>query len=232
MDVTQLEQKLEITFKNKKLLRQAFTHSSYVNEHRHKQLYNNERLEFLGDAVLELGVSRYLYNKYPKMTEGEMTKKRALIVCEESLYHFAQNLQFGQYILLGKGEELTGGRKRQALLADVFEAYLGALYLDQGIDVVFQFLDKHVFPNIIDGVFSHAMDYKSELQELVQRDKEATLTYKIVEERGPSHQKEFVAEVLLNDQLSTQGVGRTKKEAEQRAAKLMLHQLEKDENTL
>lgn len=225
MDDRQLEQHLSIPFHNKKLLRQAFTHSSYVNEHRNKQLYNNERLEFLGDAVLELGVSRYLYEKYPKMTEGEMTKKRAIIVCEESLYHFAQTLQFGEYVLLGKGEEQTGGRKRQALLADVFEAFLGALYLDQGIDVAFKFLDDFVFPNLVDGVFSHAMDYKSELQEIVQQDKHAKLTYEIVEEKGPSHSKEFIAEVKLNNGKSKKGFGRTKKEAEQRAAKLLLSEL-------
>lgn len=228
MNEKQLEEKLSISFQNKKLLRQAFTHSSYVNEHRNKQLYNNERLEFLGDAVLELGVSRYLYKKYPKMTEGEMTKKRAIIVCEESLYHFSQVLNFGKYVLLGKGEEQTGGRKRQALLADVFEAFLGALYLDQGIDVVFHFLDEHIFPNLIDGVFSHAMDYKSELQEYVQRDKRAKLYYEIVEERGPSHSKEFVAEVSVNDHIVKRGIGRTKKEAEQRAAKLMLSELKQN----
>lgn len=225
MDENQLEKDLSLSFNNKALLRQAFTHSSYVNEHRHKQLYNNERLEFLGDSVLELGVSRYLYKKYPNMTEGEMTKKRAIIVCEESLYHFAQILNFHQYVLLGKGEEQTGGRKRQALLADVFEAFLGALYLDQGIDVVFNFLEEHIYPNIVDGVFSHAMDYKSELQEVVQRNNQATLHYEIVEERGPSHSKEFVAEVYLNDQMSKRGIGRTKKEAEQRAASEMLNEL-------
>lgn len=225
MDEKKLEKKLSISFHNKKLLRQAFTHSSYVNEHRNRQLYNNERLEFLGDAVLELGVSRYLYKKYPQMTEGEMTKKRAIIVCEESLYHFANILNFGQYVLLGKGEEQTGGRKRQALLADVFEAFLGALYLDQGIEAVFQFLETYVFPNVIDGVFSHAMDYKSELQELVQQDKQAKLHYKIVAEKGPSHSKEFVAEVSVNGTIIKQGIGRTKKEAEQRAARQMLTEL-------
>lgn len=225
LDEKKLEKKLSISFHNKKLLRQAFTHSSYVNEHRNRQLYNNERLEFLGDAVLELGVSRYLYKKYPQMTEGEMTKKRAIIVCEESLYHFANILNFGQYVLLGKGEEQTGGRKRQALLADVFEAFLGALYLDQGIEVVFHFLETYVFPNVIDGVFSHAMDYKSELQELVQQDKQAKLQYKIVAEKGPSHSKEFVAEVSVNGTIIKQGIGRTKKEAEQRAARQMLTEL-------
>src|SRR5690625_1314276 len=135
MDVRfkKLEKSLSVRFKNQQLMKQAFTHSSYVNEHQRNHLSDNERLEFLGDAVLELAVSAYLYNRYDKMAEGELTKLRANIVCEESLFHFAEILEFSQYILLGKGEERTGGRNRQALLADVFEALLGALYLDQGM---------------------------------------------------------------------------------------------------
>ncbi|MBM7598628.1 ribonuclease-3 [Virgibacillus halotolerans] len=222
MNIAQLEKQLSISFKDHALLKQAFTHSSYVNEHRKDIFLDNERLEFLGDAVLELGVSQYLYREKKSMPEGEMTKLRASIVCEPSLFHFARELNFGNYILLGRGEEQTGGRDRSALLADVFEAFLGALYLDQGFEVALKFLEDHVFPKINAGAFSHAMDYKSQLQELVQKEKGQTIDYNIVEEKGPSHNKEFVAQVLVKDEERGMGIGRTKKEAEQRAAKAAL----------
>ncbi|OZU90351.1 ribonuclease III [Virgibacillus indicus] len=222
MNVRELEQHLGISFNNHKLITQAFTHSSYVNEHRSEVFSDNERLEFLGDAVLELGVSQYLYRNNKKMPEGEMTKLRASIVCEPSLDNFARDLNFGEFILLGKGEEQTGGRSRPALLADVFEAFLGALYLDQGFDQALQFLELNVFPKISTGAFSHAMDYKSQLQELVQQYKHQTIEYKIAEEKGPSHNKEFIAHVIIKDEVSGVGIGRTKKEAEQRAAKTAL----------
>src|SRR5690625_1113613 len=209
MDVRfkKLEKSLSVRFKNQQLMKQAFTHSSYVNEHQKNHLVDNERLEFLGDAVLELAVSDYLYNQYEQMSEGELTKLRASIVCEESLYHFADILKFNQYILLGKGEERTGGRNRQALLADVFEAFLGALYLDQGMDICQSFLERYIFPHITSDAFSHAMDYKTILQELVQKEKGSTLEYTIIEEKGPSHRKEFVAEVIVNGNKRTSGTG-------------------------
>lgn len=219
MEITKLAEQLGISFNNPQLIQQAFTHSSYVNEHRQEKYLDNERLEFLGDAVLELGVSQYLYHEYAKMTEGELTKLRAAIVCEASLVHFAKELGFSDYILLGKGEEQTGGRTRPALLADVFESFLGALYLDQGFDQVLAFLNQHVFPKISTGAFSHEMDYKSELQELVQQYKGLAIEYRIIDEKGPSHDKEFVAQVQINDKVYDVGIGRTKKEAEQRAAK-------------
>ena len=222
MNVAQLENALDITFDDHALLRQAFTHSSYVNEHREEIFSDNERLEFLGDAVLELGVSQYLYREKKTMTEGEMTKLRASIVCEASLVNFAKELNFGDHILLGKGEEQTGGRERSALLADVFEAFLGALYLDQGFVIALTFLENHVFPKISTGAFSHAMDYKSQLQEFVQQHKNQTIDYKIIEEKGPSHNKEFRTQVLIKDEIYGIGIGRTKKEAEQRAAKTAL----------
>lgn len=228
MKLEHLEEKLEIKFNEPLLLKQAFTHSSYVNEHREESFSDNERLEFLGDAVLELGVSQYLYRNNQDMPEGEMTKLRAAIVCEASLVNFAENLDFGEYILLGKGEEQTGGRKRPALLADVFESFLGALYLDQGFDCALSFLTKYVFPKISTGAFSHAMDYKSQLQELVQQYKNYTICYEIIEEKGPSHNKEFVARVSIQDQLFKTGSGRTKKEAEQRAAKNAFDAFEKN----
>lgn len=219
------QEQIGIFFRNEKLLIQAFTHSSYVNEHRKRLHEDNERLEFLGDAVLELTVSQYLFEQFPQMSEGELTKMRAAIVCEPSLVTFAHALSFGDLVLLGKGEELTGGRMRPSLLADVFEAFIGALYLDQGMETVVQFLGKTIFPKIREGAFSHVMDYKSQLQEFVQRDGSGVLEYKILQERGPAHNKEFVSRVSLNGEELGVGVGRSKKEAEQRAAQMALAKL-------
>ncbi|WP_428908690.1 ribonuclease III [Niallia sp. Krafla_26] len=221
----ELQEKIGISYTNIKLLKQAFTHSSYVNEHRRKPYEDNERLEFLGDAVLELTVSKFLYQKYPMMSEGELTKLRAAIVCEPSLVSFANELDFGKYILLGKGEELTGGRTRPALLADVFEAFVGSLFLDKGIEIVYQFLEKIVFPKVDAGVFSYVMDFKSQLQEWVQRDNAGPLEYKILVEKGPAHSREFVSVVLLNGIEIGTGAGRSKKSAEQHAAQMALEKL-------
>ncbi|HET7629318.1 MAG TPA: ribonuclease III [Bacillales bacterium] len=207
-----------IRFREPALLKQAFTHSSYVNEHRRRPFEDNERLEFLGDAVLELTVSRYLFEKYPHMTEGELTKLRAAIVCEPSLVSFASDLGFGHFILLGKGEEVTGGRERPALLADVFEAFIGALYLDNGLDQVVVFLRKYIYPKIDAGAFSHVMDHKSQLQEYVQRNNLGEIQYEIIQEKGPAHNREFVARVTVASEPVGIGCGRSKKEAEQQAA--------------
>ncbi|WP_317889847.1 ribonuclease III [Sutcliffiella deserti] len=223
----QLQEELNINFQNDKLLYQAFTHSSYVNEHRRKPYEDNERLEFLGDAVLELTVSQFLYKKFPMMSEGQLTKLRASIVCEPSLVSFADELSFGTYVLLGKGEELTGGRARPALLADVFEAFIGALYLDLGLPAVFSFLEKYVYPKINEGAFSHVMDYKSQLQELIQRNALGVIEYEVLEEKGPAHNREFVSRVSLNKEALGTGIGRSKKEAEQQAAQFALEQLKK-----
>jgi ribonuclease III len=222
----QFQKSVGIFFESEQLLQQAFTHSSYVNEHRGLPYEDNERLEFLGDAVLELTVSKYLFLKHPTLSEGQLTKMRAAIVCEPSLVQFANELDFGKLVLLGKGEELSGGRERPALLADVFEAFIGALYLDKGLDEVFSFLQEVVFPKIDQGAFSHVMDYKSQLQEVVQRDGHGKLDYEIIEERGPAHNREFISVVLLNDQTTGKGIGRTKKEAEQNAAKMALEKFE------
>ncbi|MCG7342839.1 ribonuclease III [Sporosarcina sp. ACRSL] len=224
-----LQKRLDIHFNDVSLLYNAFTHSSYVNEHRRKNFTDNERLEFLGDAVLELGVSRYLYATEPNMSEGELTKLRAAIVCEPSLVKFSNELQFGEFILLGKGEEQTGGRLRPALLADVFEAYIGALFLDQGMEPVTRFLEKIVFPKIGDGAFSHVMDYKSRLQEIVQQSNSGNLNYEIVEEKGPAHAKKFVTVVRLENRELGTGIGRSKKEAEQEAARQAIQVLKGNE---
>lgn len=224
-DLKHLERKLGIAFRNPELLRQAFTHSSYVNEHRMTVSRDNERLEFLGDAVLELTVSEFLFSKYPDRTEGELTKQRASIVCEPSLVTFAEALSFGEYVLLGKGEEMTGGRQRPALLADVFESFVGALYLDQGLEAVQGFLRTHMFPSISWEGRPQIIDYKTQLQELVQQTGSGNLEYRIVDERGPAHEKEFVAEVWMEDRLLGGGSGRSKKEAEQQAASQALLRL-------
>ncbi|MGG1661465.1 ribonuclease III [Brevibacillus sp. NRS-1366] len=218
MSFAQLQEKIGVRFHDESVLRQAFTHSSYVNEQRGKRISDNERLEFLGDAVLELTVSQFLYKTFPKMSEGEMTKLRAAIVCEPSLVKFAELLNFGDLVLLGKGEELTGGRQRPALLADVFEAFVGALYLDQGVDAVFSFMEKYVYPRVDKGEFAQVTDFKSQLQEFVQQDNLGDIQYRIVEEKGPAHNREFVSEVLLNNRSLGIGSGRSKKEAEQQAA--------------
>lgn len=225
MNVQKLEEDLAISFRDKQLLQQAFTHSSYVNEHQRTDIHDNERLEFLGDAVLELAVSEFLFKKYKNMSEGDLTKLRASIVCEESLYHFSELLHFHEYVLLGKGEERTGGRHRQALLADVFEAFLGALYIDRGMNACEKFLREHIFPHVSDEAFSYVMDYKTELQELIQQEKGNKLKYRIIAEKGPSHAKEFHAEVILNEKERATGIGKSKKEAEQFAAQNLLEKL-------
>ncbi|HEY4600157.1 MAG TPA: ribonuclease III [Cerasibacillus sp.] len=226
MNLSHIEKKLGVKFNNPKLLKQAFTHSSYVNEHRRGNFSDNERLEFLGDAVLELGVSQYLFRSMSDKPEGEMTKLRATIVCEASLERYARKLNIGKYLLLGRGEEQTGGRERSAILADAFEAFLGALYLDQGYSSTIQFLETHVFPDISTGAFSHVMDYKSQLQEVVQQHKNHSIYYRITDEIGPSHHKQFIAEVKINGKVKGKGKGRTKKEAEQFAAKQALEKLQ------
>lgn len=214
----EIKRKYDITFQNTAYLEEAFTHSSYVNEHRNQHLKDNERIEFLGDAVLELIISRYLFEHYPKLPEGKLTKLRAAIVCEASLSLFAKECGFDHYIRLGKGEERMDGRKRPALLCDLFESFIGALYLDQGIDSVLAFLKQTIFPKIQSGAFSHVMDHKTNLQEYLQKKGEITIDYRLVEEVGPAHQKMFVVEVSAEGQVLGQGQGKTKKAAEQVAA--------------
>jgi len=223
-DLNELQSRLGIVFRDQNLLKEAFTHSSYVNEQRSGQKRHNERLEFLGDAVLELTVSEYLFRAYPERTEGELTKLRASIVCEPSLVTYAEKLHFGTYVFLGKGEELTGGRNRPALLADVFEAFIGALYLDQGLHAVQQFLHRHLF-SYLEADSQPIVDYKTALQEYTQQRGLGAVDYRIVRETGPDHDKHFVTEVWLEEQLLGTGSGRSKKEAEQQAAAQALQSL-------
>ncbi|AUS09268.1 ribonuclease III [Laceyella sacchari] len=223
MDLSELERSIGLTLKNKKLFQQAFTHTSFAHERKNSGKFpDNERLEFLGDAVLELAVSEYLFHRYPQMSEGELTRTRARVVCEASLASFAKELDFGRFVRLGKGEEMTGGRTRPSLLADVFEAFIGALFLDQGLDEVRRFLTRLVFPKINDEWLANMLDAKSQLQELVQQERLGALEYRIVDMQGPAHDRHFVAEVYLEDRCLGQGAGRSKKEAEQQAALIAL----------
>lgn len=222
IDFKPLQETLNIHFSDFKYLKQAFTHSSYINEVKNKNYEDNERLEFLGDAVLELTVSEYLFKTFPDLTEGQLTKLRAAIVCEPSLVEIAESLNFGDYVLLGKGEECTGGRKRPALLADVLEAFIGALYLEKGIEEVKRFLEVHVFPRINHGLYSRSQDYKSQLQEYIQQKNQGTITYNIIDEIGPAHDIEFHVEVAIDRDVMGKGIGKSKKEAEQRAAQKAL----------
>ncbi|EUJ24656.1 ribonuclease III [Listeria grandensis FSL F6-0971] len=214
----ELQESVGFTFTDLVLLKTAFTHSSYVNEHRKEKIEDNERLEFLGDAVLEVTVSHYLFKKFPDLAEGQMTKMRAAIVCEPSLVSFAEMVNFSRYVRLGRGEERAGGRTRPALLADVFESFIGALFLDQGLDKVVRFLERVVFPKIDAGYFEQTVDYKTQLQEIVQKDRDVVITYTILDEKGPAHSKAFEAIVAINHEKRGAGTGKTKKQAEQKAA--------------
>lgn len=218
-----LKEKIGYHFQNNVLFRKAMTHSSYANEQRARHLQNNERLEFLGDSVLGFVTADYLYNHYPELPEGELTKLRAAVVCEQTLYEIAKELGIDQEIKLGHGEETGGGRRRPSILADAVEALLGAIYLDGGIEparaFVLSFVPRKADEARHGGVFK---DYKTMLQEIVQKNRQETLEYRLAEESGPDHDKQFTMELLLNSNVFASGVGRSKKEAEQMAAKQAL----------
>ena len=216
---TVLKSRFAIEFSDKNLLETAFTHTSYANEHRLLKISHNERLEFLGDAVLQLIISEYLYTKYPKRPEGDLSKLRSMIVREESLAGFARDCQFDHFIKLGRGEEKSGGRNRDTILGDLFEAFLGALLLDKGVEAVKSFLYQVMIPKVEAGDFERVTDYKTKLQELLQINGDVEITYQVVSETGPAHAKNFEVAVLINGRKSGQGQGRSKKLAEQEAAK-------------
>lgn len=224
---TELKERYGVVFHDANLLEQAFTHSSYVNEHRYLKLSDNERLEFLGDAVLELVVSQYLYEEFPDLPEGKLTKMRSAIVREDSLSKFAKECHFDQYILLGKGEENSGGRDRPSLLCDLFESFLGALYLDQKAGTAKKFIAQVIFPKIDAGAFSHEMDHKTHLQEVLQRQGDVTIEYRLTKEEGPAHDRIFSIEVYVDNTLIGTGQGRSKKLAEQDAAERALKEISK-----
>ena len=208
-----------MVFSDETLLETAFTHTSYANEHRLLKISHNERLEFLGDAVLQLIISEYLYTKYPKRPEGDLSKLRSMIVREEILAGFARYCQFDQFIKLGRGEEKSGGRNRDTILGDLFEAFLGALLLDKGVEAVKSFLYQVMIPKVEVGDFERVTDYKTKLQELLQINGDVEIAYQVVSETGPAHAKNFEVAVLINGRQSGQGQGRSKKLAEQEAAK-------------
>lgn len=214
--IEEFEKIIGYSFRNKSLISEALTHSSYANEHRLNYMSNNERLEFLGDAVLEISISEYLYNRYPNEPEGYLTKMRASIVCEPTLALCSKDIRLGEFLLLGKGEELTGGRERKSITSDAFEAVIGAIYLDGGFANAKEFIDKFILADIKDKQLFY--DSKTILQEIVQAKGDKNLVYKLVGENGPDHNKQFEVNAMLGDEIVGKGIGRTKKAAEQEAA--------------
>lgn len=211
-----IEQNINYVFHDKALLKQAMSHSSYINEIKINGYKSYERLEFLGDAVLELISSEYLYEHYEDMPEGKLTKLRASIVCEFTLSSVSKQLHYGDFVLLSKGEELTGGRNRNSILCDLFESVLGAIYLDGGMEPARQYVHTFLMTDIENKQLFY--DAKTTLQEMVQKDGKGVVTYKLIEEKGPDHNKTFVTGVLVDGKQLAAGEGTSKKNAEQMAA--------------
>ena len=224
--IKDLEVALGYKFQNITLLQNALTHSSYANERWHNSLLSNERLEFLGDSILGMTVAAYLFHNFPDRPEGELTRMRADMVCENSLAAIAVRLDLGKHLLLGHGEERFGGRTRVSILADAVESVIAAAYLDGGIEAAKGIISRFVLCNVPVSKLQN-MDYKTSLQELVQQKKNQTLCYRLEGESGPDHDKIFTAQVLLNDQVVGEGTGSSKKRAEQDAARVALEQLKK-----
>lgn len=225
-DINTLEIKLAYSFSDTEIINQALVHSSYANEKGQKNLMSYERLEFLGDAVLQLIISDFLYSKYPNFPEGELTKLRSRIVCEATLVECAKNLELGTYMYFGRGEELTGGRERASILADCFEAVVAAIYLDGGMSNARSFVLRNMEKKIMDAVMGKVfIDYKTRLQEVIQARKITQIRYLVLDEQGPDHNKTFQMNVVINDIVVGTGSGRSKKEAEQLAAKMALSRI-------
>ena len=220
-----LEERLGYTFRDRKRLEGALYHSSYANEHRSLGIHSNERLEFLGDAVLGLVTADYLFRKHPDLPEGDLTRIRAALVCEESLHEVAQSLDLGSYLKLGKGENACGGRSRPSILADAVEAVLAAVFLDGGLEHDRDIIQRFLLDRM-EQVNRASRDHKTYLQELVQRKSGQVLSYELIGESGPDHNKTFQMQVLLNGQPIGQGTGHSKKEAEQAAANAAIERLE------
>ena len=221
----EFEKEIGYQFSNQGLLRQALTHSSYAHEHHMKPLSDNERLEFLGDAVLEVVSSEFLYQNYPDYPEGNLTKTRASLVCEPTLAFCTEEIHLGDYLFLGKGEDMGGGRKRKSILSDALEAVIGAIYLDGGFANAKEFVLKFILTDIEHKQLFY--DSKTILQELVQGRCDKQLHYRLVREEGPDHDKCFITEALIGDEVIGQGQGHTKKAAEQEAAYHALLELKK-----
>jgi len=218
-DFAKFEKKIGITFKDKDILKQAFTHRSYLNEHRDSELVHNERLEFLGDAVLELIVTEHLYEKYPDSTEGELTAYRSALVNAVTMSDAASKIEMNDYLLLSKGEAKDTGRARQIILANTIEALIGAIFLDQGYDVAKYFISRNIF-NLIEKIVEEKtwLDAKSKFQEQAQDYEAITPQYKTLKEEGPDHDKQFTVGVYLGNDKIAEGTGKSKQEAEQIAA--------------
>ncbi len=219
-----LEKKLEYRFRDAALLQTALTHSSYANEHR---CASNERLEFVGDSVLGMVTASHLYQRFPDLPEGKMTKLRAELVCEQSLREVAERLELGRYLRLGRGEEGTGGRHRPSILADCVEAVIAAIYIDGGMEPAQRLIDVYILSKLDHEGTAQLRDWKTQLQELIQRQPGRALTYSMLSESGPDHMKCFQAAVSCDGSVIGTGEGKTKKEAEQMAARAALEALEK-----
>ncbi|MCL1863303.1 MAG: ribonuclease III [Defluviitaleaceae bacterium] len=224
--MSDLQTNLGYTFSRHSLIKHAITHSSFVHEQKLEAGDSNERLEFLGDAVLELCISDFLYHRYPDMNEGDLTKKRASLVCEATLASLARKLKIGQFILLGQGEASEGGREKDSILSDVFESILGAIFLDGGLEEV-RALILRLYEPIADKASRQAKDFKSTLQEVLQKKSNETALYTIIKEDGPAHKKEFTAQASHQGKILGTGTGGSKKIAEQEAAKMALEKLKK-----
>jgi len=217
--LNEFEQRIGYVFHDKTLLTRALTHTSYANESKDKSLGHNERLEFLGDSVLSLTVARALFERYPKLPEGELTRIRAALVCEKTLFLMAQEIDLGSFLFLGKGEDASGGRSRPSVLSDAYEAVIAAVYLDGGMEEAARFILPRFERHMANHVNDIPHDYKSELQELVQQNPGERISYVIVSQSGPDHNKTFTVEAHLNSNSIGSGTAPSKKEAEQLAAK-------------
>ncbi len=217
MMLKEFQNKLGYTFSDEDLLIMALTHTSYANEHKAEGLHHNERLEFLGDAVLEIVSSDFLYRNFPDMTEGEMSKKRASLVCEPALAYCARQFGLGDYLMLGHGEDMSGGRERDSILSDAVEALIGAIYLDRGLDEASHFIMNNIL-NDVSRTGDIFMDNKTKLQEILQKDHKESITYEVVDTVGPEHDRQFVMEVRLGGKVIGRGSGHTKQAAGQDAA--------------
>lgn len=215
-----LEKKIKIKFKNPELLDNAFVHRSYVNEHKKEDIEDNERLEFLGDAVLELAATKHLFEKYPNQTEGEMTAFRSALVKGKHLAEIAQLLNLGEYLYLSNGEERSGGREKKYILANVLEALIGAIYVEHGYDVAEKFIEKFILKRLDDIISAGKhIDAKSQFQEISQEREEFTPYYEVIEEHGPDHDKHFIMGAYIDNKLIAKGTGSSKQKAEEDAAK-------------
>lgn len=223
MNIEKLEKDISYTFKNKELLKNALTHTSYAYEHK---VESNEKLEFLGDSILEFVSSEYMYLKYKNLKEGEMTKVRATVVCEESLYKIACKHNFSDFLILGKSEVISGGNQRPAILADSVEAVIAAIYIDGGLEPAKKFIIENLKDEIENATKNVGKkDYKTVLQEELQKNGDVKIEYEILKETGPDHDKTFEAQVSLNGKALAQGKGKSKKEAEMQAAKKVLENM-------